>query len=98
MHEIANRLSAFEKNLNYSFQDKNLLIQAFTHRSYLNEHKEFTLEHNERLEFLGDAVLELVATEYLYSTYPQKTEGELTSIRAALVNTNSLSQAASLLY
>ena len=66
------------------------MIQAITHRSYLNENKDFKLAHNERLEFLGDAVLELVVTEYLYAQYPNKSEGELTSIRAALVNTVSL--------
>ncbi|HEY4504370.1 MAG TPA: ribonuclease III [Candidatus Paceibacterota bacterium] len=91
---ITNRLESFEKEINYVFLNKHLLIQAFTHRSYLNEHKGFPLEHNERLEFLGDAVLELVVTEYLYTLYPNKTEGELTSIRAALVNTISLSKVA----
>ena len=85
----------FEKRINYSFKDKDFLTQAFTHRSYLNENKSFKLNHNERLEFLGDAVLELVTTEYLYLKYKNKTEGELTSIRAALVNTISLSMTAS---
>lgn len=67
---------------------------AFTHRSYLNENREAGKEHNERLEFLGDAVLELVVTAYLYAKYPEKPEGELTSFRAALVNTVSISDAA----
>lgn len=69
------------------------LLSAITHRSYLNEHREATWDHNERLEFLGDAVLELVVTDYLFSTYPDKPEGELTAIRAALVNTVSLAAA-----
>jgi ribonuclease-3 len=69
------------------------LLSAITHRSYLNEHREAEQDHNERLEFLGDAVLELVVTDYLFRTYPDKPEGELTAIRAALVNTVSLSLA-----
>ncbi len=80
-----------EKKLNFSFQNKNLLIQVFTHRSYPNENPDFCLDHNERLEFLGDAVLELVITEYLYKTYPEKSEGQLTNWRAALVNAKILS-------
>jgi ribonuclease-3 len=75
------------------FSDINLLITAFTHRSYLNEHKKTAPEHNERLEFLGDAVLELVVTEYLYSTYPEP-EGILTNWRSALVRTESIGAAA----
>jgi ribonuclease-3 len=70
-----------------------LYLSAFTHRSYLNEHRDFTLPHNERLEFLGDAVLELVATEYLYKTYDHS-EGELTNFRSALVNYKMLSEIA----
>ncbi|HEY4515026.1 MAG TPA: ribonuclease III [Candidatus Paceibacterota bacterium] len=88
-------MESLEKKISYSFKDKDLLIQALTHRSYLNENKTYKLDHNERLEFLGDAVLELVATEYLFNAYKKKTEGELTSIRAALVNTVSLSSTAS---
>ena len=83
-----------EKKLEVDFKDKNLLTQAFVHRSYLNENPEFPLSQNERLEFLGDAVLELVVTEYLYQKYPDKPEGELTSWRAALVNAKMLSQIA----
>lgn len=86
-------LAAFETKLGYSFQDKRLLETAFTHRSYLNENKAPGREHNERLEFLGDAVLELVVTEFLYAKYPEKPEGELTAFRAALVNTQSISDA-----
>ncbi len=83
-----------EKKINLNFKNKDLLVQAFCHRSYLNEKPEFKLDHNERLEFLGDAVLELVVTEYLYQNYPQKPEGELTSWRAALVNAENLSKIA----
>lgn len=75
------------------FNDINLLVTAFTHRSYLNEHKKTAGEHNERLEFLGDAVLELVVTEHLYKTYPDP-EGILTNWRSALVRTESISAAA----
>jgi len=85
----------FEKKLNLKFKNKDLLIQAFCHRSYLNENPDFYLENNERLEFLGDAVLELVVTEYLYQKYPKKPEGELTNWRAALVNARMLSEVAS---
>jgi ribonuclease III len=87
--------SILEQKINTKFNDKNLLKQAFTHRSYINENKHTTQEHNERLEFLGDAVLELIATSFLYKKYPKKHEGELTSFRAALVNTNTLSEVAS---
>ncbi|TXH01737.1 MAG: ribonuclease III [Candidatus Moraniibacteriota bacterium] len=65
--------------------------EAMTHRSYLNEHKRYPYPHNERLEFLGDAVLELVVTEALYGQFPDKPEGELTALRAALVNSDMLS-------
>jgi ribonuclease-3 len=86
--------SLLEKKLNLKFKNKDFLIQAFTHRSYLNENPDFYLSHNERLEFLGDAVLELVVTEYLYQKYPEKSEGELTNWRAALVNAKMLSSLA----
>lgn len=84
----------FAEHIKCSFRDLNLLKQAFTHRSYVNEHRGEVTEHNERLEFLGDAVLELVMTEFLYTKYPDKPEGELTAYRAALVNTQSISTAA----
>lgn len=84
--------SILEKKINITFKNKELLIQAFCHRSYLNESSDFSLNHNERMEFLGDAVLELVITEYLYREYPNNNEGELTSWRASLVNTKILSQ------
>jgi ribonuclease-3 len=75
-----------ENKIGLKFNDEGLLKQAFTHRSYLNENKNTGLEHNERLEFLGDAVLELVVTDYLFAKYPKKPEGELTALRSALVN------------
>ena len=86
--------SKFEKNIGIIFKNKELLRQAFTHRSYLNEHRDTELVHNERLEFLGDAVLELIVTEYLYGKYPDSNEGELTAFRSALVNSDTLSNAA----
>lgn len=86
--------SAFENKIGHSFENKTLLEAAFTHRSYLNENRGTEREHNERLEFLGDAVLELVVTEFLYAKYPDKPEGDLTSYRAALVNTTSISDSA----
>jgi ribonuclease III len=86
--------SQFEQKTGVTFQNKDLLRQAFTHRSFLNENRGTNLEHNERLEFLGDAVLELIVTDYLYKKYPQTSEGELTSYRSALVNSITLAQAA----
>jgi len=86
--------SLLEKKLNLKFKNKDLLIQAFCHRSYLNENPDFYLANNERLEFLGDAVLELVVTEELYKKYPKKSEGDLTNWRAALVNAKMLSEIA----
>lgn len=85
---------AFEVLIGVTFRNPKLLEQSFTHRSYLNENARFGVEHNERLEFLGDAVLELVATDYLFHGYPDKTEGDLTTYRAALVNTVTLAQTA----
>ncbi len=83
-----------KEKLGVTFTNLDLLITAFTHRSYLNEHKKTVTEHNERLEFLGDAVLELVTTEFLYKTYSDP-EGILTSWRSSLVRTESISAAAS---
>lgn len=84
----------FEKEIGISFENKQLLTEAFTHRSFINENKDCGWQHNERLEFLGDAVLELVVTDYLFQEYPEETEGELTSYRAALVNTQSIAEGA----
>ena len=86
--------SRFEEKAGVTFSDKSLLRQAFTHRSYINENKNVRLEHNERLEFLGDAVLELVITDFLYRSYAEKPEGELTTYRSALVNSITLSEVA----
>ena len=84
----------FADAVGINFKNLEILKQAFVHRSYLNEHPDFPLAHNERLEFLGDAVLELIVTEYLYETYPNP-EGELTNWRASLVNAKTLSDIAS---
>lgn len=86
--------SILEKKLKVKFKNNDLLTQAFTHRSYLNENPKFEISNNERLEFLGDAVLELAVTQYLFQKYPQKPEGELTSWRASLVNAKILSRIA----
>ena len=87
-----NNYDTLEAKLGVNFKDKALLEKAFTHRSYLNEHRENGLENNERLEFLGDAVLELIISSDLYKNYPEKPEGELTNIRAAVVRTESLAE------
>lgn len=87
-----NNYEEIEAKLGIVFKDKSLLDNALTHRSYLNEHREIALQNNERIEFLGDAVLELLISTYLYSKYPEKPEGELTNIRAAVVRTESLAE------
>lgn len=89
---IEQSLEKVEKILGFVFADKMHLLTAVTHRSYLNENRDAKQDHNERLEFLGDAVLELVVTDFLFKKYPEKPEGELTAIRAALVNTVSLAE------
>ena len=86
-------LEDFQAQIDVSFNNIGLLEQAFIHRSYLNEHPKLGLEHNERLEFLGDAVLELVVTDFLYRNYPNP-EGDLTNWRSALVKTESLASVA----
>jgi len=88
-----NDLSKLEKRINVFFKNKDLLKQSLVHRSYLNEHPDFKLDHNERLEFLGDAVLELVVTKHLYKKYADP-EGTLTNWRASLVNSHTLSDLA----
>ena len=85
------KISELESKIGVEFKNKDLLLQALTHRSYLNENTKWHLDHNERLEFLGDAVLELVVTEYLYNNFPNP-EGEMTNWRAALVNANMLAK------
>jgi ribonuclease III len=87
-------LETLENKIEIKFKDRNLLQSAMTHRSYLNENRKWPLPHNERLEFLGDAVLELITTEYLYRNFPNP-EGELTNLRSALVNYKMLSVIAS---
>jgi ribonuclease-3 len=84
--------SKLEKILSIKFNNGNLLKQAVVHRSYLNEHPDFELPHNERLEFLGDAVLEIVVTEYLFNRFPETPEGDLTNWRASLVNAKMLAE------
>ena len=86
-------IEKLEEKISVSFKNKDLLRQALVHRSYLNENRDFELDHNERLEFLGDAVLELATTEFLYKNFSNP-EGELTNFRAALVNSNMLSRIA----
>lgn len=86
MPELAN----LQKKIGIKFKNIDILRQAMVHRSYLNEHPEFAGGHNERLEFLGDAVLEIVVTEHLYLNYPEMPEGDLTNWRAALVNAKML--------
>ena len=83
-----------ENKLGLKFKNKDILKQAFTHRSYLNENPDLKLEQNERLEFLGDAVVELIITEHLYKEYPEKSEGDLTNWRAALVNAKMMTSVA----
>jgi ribonuclease-3 len=83
---MAADFNTFQQKLGLEFNEPDLLRQAFTHRSYLNEHRGEVKGHNERLEFLGDAVLELIATHFLYEKFPTQTEGDLTAYRAALVN------------
>ena len=86
-------LDNFQKNIDYTFKNIKLLEIVFTHRSYLNEHRTLKLEHNERMEFLGDAVLELCVTEYLYKNYVNP-EGIMTNWRSAVVKGESLSEEA----
>lgn len=86
--------SKLEKNIGITFKKQKLLKEALTHRSYLNENPSWGVPHNERLEYLGDAVLELLVTEYLYAEYPSESEGQLTSLRAALVNYQMLARVA----
>lgn len=90
---MSDKLSELEEKIGFKFKNRDNLLQALTHRSYLNENPDWHLDHNERLEFLGDAVLELVVTEHLYSNYPNP-EGEMTNWRAALVNAIMLSKIA----
>lgn len=86
--------SKFESKAGVRFKDERLLKRAFTHRSYINENRDSGLEHNERLEFLGDAVLELVITDFLFAKKKEADEGELTALRSALVNADACARVA----
>lgn len=87
-------INELQSHIKIIFKDPRILKEAITHRSYLNENQDWPLDHNERLEFLGDAVLELAVTKYLFRAYPSLEEGELTMMRAALVNTKILAKIA----
>lgn len=87
-----NKMNSIKEKLGIEFKDEELLKTALTHRSFLNENRGMELKNNERLEFLGDAVLELIVSYRLFSTYPNRAEGELTGIRSALVKTESLAE------
>jgi len=87
-----NTYGSLIKKIGIKFEDESLLDKAFIHRSYLNEHRKEGIESNERLEFLGDAVLELIATRYLFNKHPGKAEGELTNLRSALVQGRHLAE------
>jgi len=91
---VSSDLKKLEQQLGFKFKNQNLLKEALTHRSYLNENPMWRFPHNERLEYLGDAVLELAVTEFLYKKFPSYEEGTLTSLRAALVNYQMLSRVA----
>jgi len=97
MASSAARLDRLEASLGLAFSDTGLLKESLTHRSYLNENPRWSPRHNERLEYLGDAVLELVVSDDLYRNYPDSDEGELTAVRAALVNYQSLARMATTL-
>lgn len=86
--------SMLETKIGHTFKNPDLLKEALTHRSYLNENPSWRYPHNERLEFLGDAVLELAVTEHLYARYPSESEGRLTTLRASLVNYQRLAEVA----
>lgn len=88
-------LNTIEKDLKLKFENKDLLKTAFIHRSFLNEHPEEKLPHNERLEFLGDAVLGIIVSRHLYDSYPGHPEGDLTNFRSSLVNAKTLAKASS---
>ncbi len=88
------KFSLLEKTIGIKFKNKDFLAQSVVHRSYLNENPKFRLYHNERLEFLGDAVLEIIVTEFLYKNYPKTPEGDLTNWRASLVNSKMLATVA----
>ncbi len=96
-HKLLANAEEIQEKLCYKFQDKKLLELAFTHRSFVNENKDLTEEHNERLEFLGDAVLELLVSEFLFRRKPNHREGDLTLLRSRLVDASSCKEFISLL-
>jgi len=89
IEELKRELPNIEKILGYSFHDKNLLILSFVHRSFVNENKKLIDEHNERLEFLGDAVLGCIVSDFLYALLPEETEGKLSTLRSELIDSSS---------
>ena len=91
---MINQYQSLEKKIDIVFKDKNLLNNVFIHRSYLNEHKKLNLPSNERLEFLGDSVLSLITSVYLFKNYPNLKEGDYTEIKSAIVKMDSLAEAA----
>ncbi len=88
--QVVKNFKQFQEEINVTFENEKLLFQAFTHSSYVNEHRKKPHEDNERLEFLGDAVLELTVSQFLFKKYPMMSEGELTKLRAAVVCEPSL--------
>src|SRR3989344_7535662 len=92
--KIASKLENLQKQIDVHFKNQTLLETAFVHRSYHNEHRDFRLPSNEKLEFLGDSVLSLTTSVHLYKTYPEFQEGDYTDIKASIVNTYSLYAAA----
>ena len=88
------QMQEFENKIKYTFSNKEILLLAFMHSSFANEQKKGKHENNERLEFLGDAVLDMVVSEYMYRMYPQMPEGELTKLRASVVCEGSLAKLA----
>lgn len=92
LEKLKNELGSLEGKLGYAFENKDLLIQSFVHRSFINEYKESLLQHNERLEFLGDSVLGLIVADYLYHRLPGHPEGQLSQLRSKLVDATSCSE------
>ncbi len=92
LEKLRAQLSAIEQKLGYTFENKEFLIQAFIHRSFINEYREAPLQHNERLEFLGDSVLGLIIADYLYHRLPAYPEGQLSQLRSKLVDANSCAE------
>lgn len=90
--QLEKKTSEIEKVLGYTFSNRNILTRAFVHSSFINEHKALSLKHNERLEFLGDSVLNLIVTEYLFRNFPDITEGELSALRSHIVSAPSCTE------